>query len=88
MFFPRWFELHFNKGEDDRVEMPLSISTTVRSWSATMQSDFLDAVPEKRVRHRLPAREDLSRLCHFDLSFHDGALDVLAEDYISMTVSK
>ena len=87
-FFPKRFEVHFNKVADYRAKLPLSSHTSIQKWSASRQSEFLSALPERRLRLRLPPLDDLDQLCHFHISLHDGYLDVLADDFVFMMVSR
>ena len=86
--FPKRFEVHFNKAVDYRAKLPLSFRTTIKKWSASRDSEFLSALPERRLRHRLPPLDDLDQLCHFHITLHNGYLDVLADDFVFMMVSR
>jgi len=88
--FPKWFEIHFNRVVDYRyrVKLPLFGGTTIRDWSACRDSEFLRSIPERRLRHHLAPLDDLSGLCHFHMTLPDGYLDVAAEEYVFMMVSR
>ena len=86
--FPKLFDIQFNKVEDYRAKLPLHPNIVVREWSASHESDFLSGLPERRRRRGQGPRNDLHRLCHFRMTFHDGYLDVLAEDFVFIMVSK
>lgn len=86
--FPKRFEVHFNRVMDYRAKLPIGGGTTIRDWSACRDSEFLRGIPERRLRHRLPPLDDLSGLCHFHMTLPDGYLDVAAEEYVFMMVSR
>ena len=86
--FPKRFEVHFNKVADYRAKLLLSRQTSIQKWSASRDSEFLSALPERRTRLRLPPLDDVDQLCHFHMSLCDGYLDVLADDYVFMMVSR
>lgn len=85
--FPKRFELHFTRAVDYRAELPLFLPARIRDWSASRDSAFLSALPERRSKNLLPPIEDPSGLRHFHLALEDGQLDVLAEDFVFMRVS-
>lgn len=86
--FPKRFEIQFNKVEDYRVKLPLSFSISIQKWSACRESEFLSALHQRRRGNLLLPADNIDRLCHFHLAFQDGYLDVLAEDYMFMMVSR
>lgn len=88
--FPRHFEILFMEVADYRAKLPLDIWFPVREWRAFRDSEYLKDMPERlQHRHRnLSPRGDPDRLCHFHMSFPDGYLDVLAEDFAFTIVSK
>jgi len=88
--FPKRFDIQFIGVMDYRAKLPLGFKIPVRKWSASRDSEYLRGMPERyRHRHRsLSPRGDLRQLCHFHMSFHDGYLDVLAEDYVFTMVSR
>lgn len=86
--FPKRFDIQFNKAVDYRVKLPLTASFPVTAWSATRDSEFLDGLPEKWRRHGLSPLDSGIDLCHFHMDFHDGYLDVLAEDFVFVMVSR
>ena len=86
--FPKLFEIHFNRVEDYRAKLSLDHSRLIRDWSASRDSEFLRELPERRRRRGHSPGVDPTQLCHFHLTFDDGYLDVLAEEFVFMMVSR
>ena len=86
--FPKHFEVQFNMVADYRVDMPLTPRMSIREWSASRDSEFLNALPERRRRHHIPPIDEPGQLCQFHITFQDGYLDVLAEQFVFMMVSR
>lgn len=86
--FPKLFDIQFIRVVDYRANLPLSFSYSIREWSASRGTEFLRGVPERRRRFDRSPMDDLSQLCHFHMTFEDGYVDVLAEDFVFMMVSR
>lgn len=86
--FPKHFEIHFNMVADYRVDMPLTLRMPIREWSASRDSELLKALPDKRRRHHLSPKDEPGRLCQFHMTFQDGYLDILAEEFVFTMVSR
>ena len=86
--FPKLFEIHFTGVQDYRAELPLDYRTSIENWSATRDSEFLHAFPERRRRQGYSLPESRIQLCNFHITFTDGSLDVLADDFVFIMVSR
>jgi hypothetical protein len=86
--FPKHFEIQFNRVEDYRAEMSLSGQESIGEWWASRDSEYLESLPERRRRLGLSLRDGLTQLCHFHMTFDEGYLDVLADDFTFMMVSR
>ena len=86
--FPRRFEVHFNRVEDYRANFPLARGYRICEWWARRDSELLRSLPERRLRNREAPRDDIAALHHFHVAFQEGYLDVLAEDFVFMMVSR
>jgi len=53
-------------------------------------SEYLRDMPERRRRRdsEYSLSDEARQLCHFHFSFHAGYLDVLAEDFVFLIVSR
>ena len=85
--FPKRFDIQFIGVMDYRAKLPLGFQIPVRKWSASRDSEYLRGMPERHRHRGLSPRDDGRQLCHFHMSFHDGYLDVLAEDFVFIMVS-
>lgn len=86
--FPKLFDIQFLRVKDYRAVLPLSLGFGITDWSASGESEFLRGLPERRRRQQCPPIDDPHLLSHFHMEFTDGHLDVLAEDFVFMMISR